>query len=364
MTVQPVLELFESSDTVLEGKKASVVAIGPRMRKGGDGPGNPPGEEQVLGQLLWYSISDALRMTPETLSAAIAGAGMEPNALLPRAPTSSAALSRAAAAAERRGVPLQKARDGSPFDEERSLDVHFDSTGRGNKQAVTVILDPEARRLSYEPFASVGVTHHPGVPDGTLKVESLLEGAGALQAETDVLAELRQNYAFERNRHDGEAIRRVINRALFDARAIPLRNSGGMYFVNRDHAREIGELLAFVAGVGATATSSPARQARKPRATTVPLVDREEYREVIADSLDDFVDKESRALISEMAALSSSGDPVSKKRAEKLLSRVRELKGSVKEYEELLETRATDARANLDVASKKALALLALVAGD
>lgn len=357
MTVQPVLELFESSDTVLEGRQASVVAIGPRMRKGSDGPGNPPGEEQVLGQLLWYSISDALRMTPETLSAAIAGAGMEPRALLPRAPTSSAALSRAAAAAERRGVPLQKARDGSPFDEERSLDVHFDSTGRGNKQAVTVILDPEERRLSYEPFASVEVE------DGKLKVENILGEQAALRAETDVLTELRRNYAFERHRHDGEAVRRVINRALYDARAIPLRNSGGMYFVNRDHAREIGELLAFVANVATTAGSSPSRQARKPRATTVPLVDREEYREVIADSLDDFVDKESRALISEMAALTSSGDPVTKKRAEKLIGRVKELKGSVKEYEELLETRATHARSNLDVAAKKARALLALVSG-
>jgi hypothetical protein len=139
-----------------------------------------------------------------------------------------------------------------------------------------------------------------------------------------------------------------------------------MYFLNRGHAREVDELLAFVAKVADTAGSSPSRgnPAKKPRATTVPLVDREEYREVIADSLDDFVGKESRALINEMAALSSSGDPVTKKRAEKLIARVRELKTSVKEYEDLLETRATDARANLDVASKKALALLAHVSGS
>lgn len=350
MTVQPVLEYFESSDTLLESKKASVVAIGPNMR---GGAGNPPGEEQVLGQLLWFSISDALRMTPETLSAAIEGAGMQPGRLLPRAPTPSAALSRAAEAAQRRHMPLLRARDGSPFDEERFADVHFDSTGRGAKQAVTVILDPEERRLSYEPFASVEVE------DGRLRVEDLL--ADALTAETEVLSELRQNYAFERHRHDGEAVRRVINRALYDARAIPLRNSGGMYFVNRGHAREIGGLLAFVANVAKTADSSPVRHARKPRATTVPLVDRDEYREVIADSLDDFVDKESRALIGEMAALSSSGEPVTKKRAEKLIGRVNELKTSVTEYEELLETRATAAQANLDVAAKKARSLLALV---
>jgi hypothetical protein len=42
---------------------------------------------------------------------------------------------------------------------------------------------------------------------------------------------------------------------------------------------------------------------------------------------------------------------------------VGELKSSVREYEELLETRATAAQANLDVAAKKAPALLALVSG-
>ena len=68
-------------------------------------------------------------------------------------------------------------------------------------------------------------------------------------------------------------------------------------FLRREGRRD-GRLLA---GQGI-----PAKKSRySSLSTTVPLVDREEYREVIADSLDDFVDKESRALISEMAALSS-----------------------------------------------------------
>lgn len=359
MTAQPVLELFDSSDTILEGKKASVVAVGPNMRGGPDGPGNPPGEERVLGQLLWYSISDALRMTPEVLSKAIEDAGMEPKALLPRAPTLSAALTRSADGASATHVPLPAGRDGFPHEEEHFANVIFRATGRGNKQAISEILNADKRRLFYEPFASVEVE------DGRLKVESLLGDDPALPHETRALEVLRDNLFFERHRHDGEAVRRVMTRALGWARAIPLRNSGGMYFLGRGHAREVEELLAFVAKVAETAASSPssAAPAKKPRATTVPLVDREEYREVVADSLDDFVDKESRALINEMAALASSGDPITKKRAEKLIARVGELRGSVKEYEEILETRATDARANLDVAARKARGLLALVSG-
>jgi len=356
---QTVMELFDSSDTVLsrgESGEPRLVALGPNMRREKGGPENP-GDEQLLGQLVWYSISDALRMTPETLRQAIAEAGMEPEYLLPRAPTASAALSRAAEAAEKRAVRLTHARDGSPIDDERYAGVHFDSTGRGNKQAVTVILDPEERRLSYEPFASADVE------DGRLSVEGLLDGAELLPVETEALKVLRENFAFEKNRHDGEAVRRVVNRALNAARAIPLRNSGAMYFVNRGHAGEATNILAFVARVAETAGSSLSRQARTPRAMTVPLVDREEYREVIAESLDDFVEKESRALIQEMASLTKDGEPVTKKRAEKLFGRVRTLKQSVREYEELLETRATAAQANLDVASKKARALLGLVSG-
>lgn len=364
---QTVLELFDSSDTALTEHKASLVAIGPKLREARNGSAKG-GEEVLLGQLVWYSISDALRMTPETLAAAItaAFAGTDPRWLLPRPPTASAALTRAAEAAETRSTTLTTHRDGTPNDEERFADIHFDSTGRGNKQAVTVILDPEERRLSYEPFASIEVTQDlgSGVSDGRLTIESLLDGEERFAHETEALGTLRQNYAFEKHRHDGEAIRRVINRALEGARAIPLRNSGAMYFITREHASEAENILAFVGKVADTAASALTRTARTPRAMTVPLVDREEYREVIAESLDAFVDKEARGLIHEMAELSRSGNPVTKKRAESLIGRVKNLKTSVKEYEELLETRATDAQANLDVAAKKARALLALVAGD
>ena len=153
-------------------------------------------------------------------------------------------------------------------------------------------------------------------------------------------------------------------RALGSARAIPLRNSGAMYFVNREHRGEAENILAFVAAVASTAGSAPARTARTPRAMTVPLVDREEYREVIAESLEDFVQKEARSLVEEMAPLTRGRGGVGKRRAESILGRVRALKDSVEEYEELLETRSTEARANLEVASKQARALLALVSGD
>lgn len=352
---QPMLELFEDSTNVLSGRKASVTALGPRIRKGRD----EEGPTEVLGHLIWYSIPDAIRMTPEAMSAAIADAGMEPKALMPRAPTLSAALTRACEAALKRSVPMPHTRDGSPMDDlERTLSVHFDATGRGNKQAVTVVLDHEERRLSYEPFASADVD------EGKLRIERLLpENSQALPPETEALKVLREAFAFERHRHDGEAVRRVITRALGHARAIPFRKSGAVYFIKHDHSSETEEILRFVAHVAVKAGNAPHREATTPIATHVELADKAQYRKAVKESLDQFVDKESRALIREMAELSRSGNPVTKKRVQKLLARVSDLKGSVAEYEELLETRATAAQANLEVAAQKARGLLDIVSG-
>ncbi len=356
MTAQTVLSLFDSSDTILDGKRGNLVAVGPKVRA--VGPEDPAGEAKDLGHLIWYSISDALRMTPEALSEAVEDAGMEPKSLLPRAPTLSSALSRAADAASTSHLPLAHDRAGEPYEGEHFANVIFRSTGRGNKQAVTEILNAEKRRLFYEPFAALEIE------DGKLGVDWLLSGETPFPHETQALRALKENLAFERHRHDGEAVRRVILRCLRGANAVPLRNSGGMYLVNRNHPDEIDEILALVAHVAKTAGSSLSKQARTPRATTIPYADREDLREVLKESLEDFVDAESRSLIKEMADLSSSGENVTNKRAARLFSRVKDLKGSVEEYEELLQTRATDARANLDVASKKARALLALVSGD
>jgi hypothetical protein len=101
------------------------------------------------------------------------------------------------------------------------------------------------------------------VPGGRLKVESLRGGKPTLSVKAQALEDLKDQLAFERHRHDGEAVRRVVTRALGWARAIPLRNSGGMYFLNRDHAREVEQLLSFVARVAETAASSPGRGFRR-----------------------------------------------------------------------------------------------------
>ena len=91
------------------------------------------------------------------------------------------------------------------------------------------------------------------------------------------------------------------------------------------------------------------------------LVDREEYRDAIAASLDEQVESEANALIREMGEILRKQPRITRLRQEDLFERVRALKCSVAEYEALLEREIADARANLELAQEEAMSLLSRV---
>ena len=102
-------------------------------------------------------------------------------------------------------------------------------------------------------------------------------------------------------------------------------------------------------------------EAKRTLVMAVELVDREEYRDAIAASLDEQVDREANALIREMGEILRNRSRITRRRQEDLFGRVRALKGSVAEYETLLEREIADARANLELAQEEAVSLLSRV---
>ena len=102
-------------------------------------------------------------------------------------------------------------------------------------------------------------------------------------------------------------------------------------------------------------------EAKRTLVMAVELLDREEYRDAIAASLDEQVDREANALIREMGEILRKQSKITRRRQEDLFGRVRALKGSVAEYEELLECEIADARANLELAQEEAVSLLSRV---
>ena len=364
---QVTLDLFETAGHK-PGGSPNAVALGPNARENLNGKSRTGGpgsatEEVVLGELVWYSVSDAVRLTPDILKASIEAAGLEPKKLMPQAPTPPSALSRAADAAEVKGRRLLKGRAGETVYEDLYANVLLRSAARGVKQVVTEVLDAANARLSYRPVATVSPGYTNGRPDGTIQVERRPQDGDVpdeelLEAELDAISNLKTYYDFEKSRHDGEAARRVLGRILFEANAVPLRNSGGMYFVPRGHNAAAGSILDFIEEVRVRAESAPTRTPRASMSMKVPLVDREEYREVLAESVEYFVQKEAKSLIHEMSELLKSEKTVSVKRGKAFVERVRTLRENVGEYEELLEMQATEARAKLDIAAREAKALL------
>lgn len=348
---QAALSLFTPADAA--NGSSNVVALGPNAGQGLTKHTSPNGAAQqvLLGHLLWSSVSDAVRLKPAVLTTVLTEASLEPKGLLPHAPAAPSALTRAAAAAEVCRQRITEDRHGNALEDEHYVNVLFRSAARGVKQVVTEVLDASQNRLFYQPLASVELVR------GDLHIRKIADGA-LLDAETDSISNLRAYYEFEKGRHDGEAVRRILGKVLTRAKAIPLRNSGGMYFVPRENEVQVEKMISFVDLVRERAEDAPSRSARPSRATSVPLVDTVEYRAVLADSLEEHVRKEASSLIAEMGRLLKGEAAVGTKRQRGYIERVRRLKESVASYEELLEIRATEARANLDLAMKEAVALL------
>ena len=343
---------------------ANVVALGAkaaeaRSRRNGKRPDRKTddkgGEDQFLGTLLWFTISNAIRLKPKEMVATLEAASLNPHKLLPRPPGASGALTRAATDAEMGGVKLTADRDGNTLDSDYHANILYRSTGRGVKQVVTEVLKDEGegstKRLFYQPLAAAHVEND------RLKVE-LLHAEPLLPPEKESLKRLKRYFEFEKERYDGEAVRAIMGRTFDLAEAIPVRNSGGMYFIPREHNEYAENILTFVGEVRHRAEDSLRRKARPSTAFDLPLVDREEYRELLEDSLDDHIKKEAQSLIAEMKRALKSDTEITAKRQGKFVDRVKALKANVKTYEELLQMEATRARDNLDVAMKQARSLL------
>lgn len=353
-----VLSLFDTTEEV--ETPGTATALGPNAReklaksKGQD----DSTEDSILGHPLWTSVSDCVRFKPEALESTLVEAGLDPTQLVPQAPRAASALTRAATAAELKRQELEKDPDGEPIEAELYANVIFRVAARGVKQMVTEILDAGENRLAYEPVAAIEVDE-----DGDLMLELLLQSRRLYEVEKHVLKNLHEYYAFERERHDADAVRRAMLRALRNSNSIPLRASGGMYFVQESKEDVTKKILDFISRVRKKAEKPPHGGSNETHAARVELMDSDEYRHWVTMSLEDFIEKESNALIKEMTDLIKSETPVTRKRQSKFIERVRALKADVAEYEELLQYRAVTARSNLDLAGKEARTLLERIAG-
>jgi hypothetical protein len=342
-----------------------VVALGPSLA-GKD----ETQQAEFLGHLLIISVENThvtRQELEESLSEADIDEGHMPRRISPRD-----AFRKAARKAEEtmRKVPLgDPSLFGGPLGGPhanvlvREVKAQEEEIVRG---VVREVVDSSNVRLSYTTVARVELG--PSDRDsGTPPVVSVRRlgapatdpgGPELLPVEEGAIRQLIERYHHYREHYDSDAVRRVLLSLLYEGNPTPMRGNGGLYFVPRAH-EEVTRGLVRLAGEIEERAARRRASRGKLSVVPIPLVDEERYRDVVEDSLEERVEKQTRSLVKEMGEVLKKGRRVSDKRRNSYIDRVRALQADVAEYEELLRTEIAGARGGLKLAHRTAMSLLA-----
>lgn len=343
--------------------RANLVAVGENLAR--SAASGAVQEVEFLGHLLWYSLAET-RITRENLLEALENAGVaEEFAPKPISPRD--AFRRATASLEVIKVPIVLSSE-SPANKPAKLiqDTHDEDetpTGYANimvrdvasdsdhivRQVVREEVDSENVRLSYEPVAQIQMNG-----DDHLSAFALPgKESDLLSAERGLLRDVRKRFEYECKHYDSGAVRRIVSAVLKEGSPLNMKASGGVYFISRDHEMVTDSVVRLVGELKDYATTS-----KTSTVMPVPMVDGDEYRDALAESLDEQVERQSRSLIHEMSRILKGSSKITDARQKEFVDRVRDLSGVVGEYEQLLEREIEGARTNLDLARKEAMSLL------
>jgi hypothetical protein len=335
------------SNSLTQATGAEVVAIG------AGAAASAREEVSLLGYLFWFSVSEA-EVGREQLLGAMMDAGLD-EGFAPGEISARDAFRRSTASLQRSRVPIDARSQSRLFGTERR---HANLLVRDVRTTGKSVV----RQLVREVVDAVGATlEHCAVGQFELSASGEMRtfplAAGLLEEEGEILGTALSAFEGARTHHDAGAVRRTIGRALAGCSPVGLRASGGVYFVPMAHEPELRAIERFVGEL----KDRLKEEAKWTLVMAVELVDREEYRDAIAASLDEQVEREANALIREMGEILRKQSKITRRRQEDLFGRVRSLKGAVAEYEELLEREIADARANLELAQEEAVSLLSRV---
>jgi ribosomal protein L22 len=342
---------------------AEVVALGANAACT-DAVGTREQRLALLGYLFWFSVSE-MAVGREDLIGAMEDSGLEMR-FAPGEVSDRDAFRRATSSLARSGVPMEANSRNQLFGTERrraNLLIR-DVRRRGRsvvRQVVREVVDAIGATLEHKAVGQLELSGDEGLSAFPLTSELLDE-------ERDLLAEARPAFEDARRAYDSGAVRRVVFRALSECCPVALRVSGGVYFIPTGYEPTLRSIERFVAELKdrlkqrvIEAGVPEPRSLDRTLVMAVELVDREDYRDAIAASLDEQVDREANALIREMADVLKKQRSITSRRQEDFFERVRSLKKAVSEYESLLEREVTDARANLELAQSEAVSMLSKI---
>lgn len=319
----------------------------------------------VLGVLAWTSVADC-RIAREDLEAALRASNLDLK-FMPRNLNPRDAFRRATA------FDVEKHQEIVPGRYLNMLIRDVEETPNEMvKHVVREVIDEKNHRLDYRSVVKLTLRTTVEVktaktsgrrPKGQPKVTRQYSHQGLeierlvpdlYEPEEALIARVVKDFAINEKHYDGTHMRIIVNSVLDACRTVSVRPSGGVYFIPHEYEQTVEGLRVFLNNHldKKTVTNNHSRLYR------VPVVDSQEQRDNIAESLEDQVKEASRSLVGEMTEVIKTGKNIRTKTAENYLTRARDLMRLVKEYEDLLQSEITGVQATLELTEKQALKLM------
>lgn len=162
---------------------------------------------------------------------------------------------------------------------------------------------------------------------------------------TERLVTFEDRYNHLLNYMDSHAVRTFVREYIYGLSGVSVKESGGLYFIAQDHVDEINKLAKWVKSVGS-------------EFHTLPLLNLVEQRDMILEAIEDETVKECERLMTEVAKiLSDPNKQIEEKTFDAYALQGTDLGKRVKEYNQMLGSRAERAAASIELYSTQVMSL-------
>jgi len=298
-------------------------------------------ETSFLGRILWFSISDC-KVTYSQLESAFRNAGIDEKHL-PKEISPRDAFRRATKIAEAKRIKL---------DSDRYLNLLVREVKMSDdeivRQLVREVVDSGNVRLEYLPIANLKLEN-----DKDFIAEPIISRYELYNDENMALLKVENEFDRCKDNYNGRHVRELVQNILSRCDPVAVRPSGGVYFVPEQYSQTVQGLSDMVRELSQYSIDS-----EKSRCYSLPVIDAHEHRVMVTESLEDQVKNESQSLVGEMAKMLKDGKTITQRTAEQYINRVKQLRTTVKKYEDMLNTEILGTQSAMDIAMQQARKLL------
>lgn len=163
---------------------------------------------------------------------------------------------------------------------------------------------------------------------------------------TESLDTFQARYGHYLTHLDSHAVRSFVREYIYNLSGVLVKESGGLYFISQEHAADVAKLATWVKAVGSEFHH-------------LPLLNLADQREMILQAFEEETVKEVERLMGEVSTiLGDPGRTIEEKTFDSYALKAAELKEKMKEYHQMLGSRADRAALEIDTYGKQIMQLV------